>query len=198
MRYRFTLSLVACWLIVSADVVQAANYLSVYCGALPGCGQSAGGVVTNILQVVFTLLPTYLVVIGALFVMIGGAKMLLSAGSDERMTSGKNTIIWALVGIAVANVAGTAISFLSAEVTSTAYAPGGDIVLKIVNVARSTIFDLMDIAILGVALLSGMRMVLAAGKEDEFTKGRSGLVYATVGAIVVNIAERLIVAVLGL
>lgn len=179
-------------------IARAQDYLTVYCGNLPGCGQSATGIFSKILSVALGLLPTYLIVIGALFVMIGGAKMLLSAGNEERVTSGRNTIIWALVGISVANVAETAIAILMAEVTSYGSAPGGDIVMKIVNLLRSTIFDLMDIALLGVALLSGMRMVLSRGKEDEFTKGRSGVVYATVGAIVINIAERIVTAVLGL
>lgn len=183
---------------LSPTIAHAQDYLTVYCGNLPGCGQNTTDIFPKILRVALGLLPTYLIVIGALFVMIGGAKMLLSAGNEERVTSGRNTIIWALVGISVANFAETAITILMAEVTSYGGAPGSDIVMKIVNLLRSTIFDLMDIALLGVALLSGMRMVLSRGKEDEFTKGRSGVVYATVGAIVINIAERIVTAVLGL
>jgi hypothetical protein len=61
-----------------------------------------------------------------------------------------------------------------------------------VNLHIYFIFDLMYIAILGIALFCGMRMVVSFGKEEEFSKARQGLFYAALGAIIINLAQQLV------
>ncbi|MBP9774150.1 MAG: hypothetical protein KBD00_06040 [Candidatus Peribacteraceae bacterium] len=189
-RQMFRTGLVLTALLIPMTVV-ATPFLSPYCGNLPGCGSNPGGLFDRIIALAYTRLELYGYLLGGLFIIIGGARMLTSFGNEERFGAGKTTIIWALIGIFVANFASHLFGFVFQEITSPL---GGDLVIAIIALVRSTIFDLMYIALLGVALFSGMSMVLAQGKEEQGTKARNALIYAAVGALVINLADRLISA----
>ena len=164
--------------------------LWVECGGLPGC--RTGNVPfldylsTFLIPIVFNKLFTYIPLLGVLFIMIGGGYILLSAGNEERVTKGKTTITWAVIGIFIANFARELVILVKDEATSV---PSGDVIISVITTLMGSIFDIMYVAMIGIALFSGMRMVLSLGKEDEFKKGQDGLFYAALGAIIINIAE---------
>ncbi len=66
-----------------------------------------------------------------------------------------------------------------------------DLVLSVTSTLIGSIFDLLYIALVGIALFSGMRMVLAFGQEDAFKKGQNGLFYAAIGAIIINLSQEI-------
>ncbi len=186
MAYRFP-ALLALLLLPERMIAQE---LYIYCGNLPGCGSGFIERFSSILILLLTRLPVYVYVLGVLFVMIGGAYILLSAGSDERVTKGKNTIIWAVIGIFLAEFAQTLVSFIVLE-TNTRLS-GSDLIVSVANTLISSIFNLLYVALIGVAIFSGMRMVLSFGKEEEFKKGHTGLFYAALGAIIINLAQQIV------
>ncbi len=160
--------------------------LYIYCGGLPGCPSGFTERFTNVLNLLLLRLPAYVQVMGVLFIMIGGAYILMSAGNDEYVTKGKNTITWSVIGIFVTQFASTLLNFVRLEVIGRDSA--SDLVVSIVNTLRGSIFDLFYIALVGVAIYCGMRMVLSFGKEDEFNKAKDGLFYAALGAIIINVS----------
>lgn len=173
----------------------------VYCGNLPGCGRGFSEFFSSALLLLLVRLPDYVYWLAVLFIMIGGAYILLSIGNSERVTKGKNTIIWAVVGLFVANFSEVVIqSVIIPEVETRPLPPGTDLVTSIIMAftggkgAVGSIFQLMYIAILGVAVGCGMWMVLSSGKEEQFTKARDGLFFAAVGAVIINLAEVLVSA----
>lgn len=170
-------------LVVSAQTQE----ILIYCGNLPGCPSGFVERFSAVLALLLTRLPSYIYILGVLFIMIGGGYMIISAGEDDKVTKGKNTIIWSIIGIGVTQFAQTIIGFVVQEVGSRDSAP--DLVESIAQTAIGAIFDVLFVALLGVAVYCGMRMVLSFGKEDEFTKAREGLFWAAVGAIIINLAQ---------
>lgn len=161
--------------------------LWIYCGGLPSCGPGFSEHFSTTLTFLLTILPNYIYILGVLFIMIGGVYMAMSAGDSEKVTKGKNTIIWSVIGIFVMQFAETAVNFIIIPEASSV--PAGDLVVSVTRTLINNILILLYILLLVVAVISGMRMVLAFGKEEEFKKGKDGLFWAAVGAIIINLAQ---------
>lgn len=161
--------------------------LWIYCGGLPSCGPGFTEHFSSTLTFLLTILPNYIYILGVLFIMIGGVYMAMSAGDSEKVTKGKNTIIWSIIGIFVMQFAETVVNFIIIPEASNV--PAGDLVVSITGTLINDILILLYIVLLVVAVISGMRMVLAFGKEEEFKKGKDGLFWAAVGAIIINLAQ---------
>lgn len=197
MRRHFPL-LSALVLLLTATPVFAALPV-IYCGGLPGCSGTAGSPtpfserISNVLVLLLNILPQYVEGFGILFIMVGGAYILLSAGNAEFVTKGKNTITWAVIAIFIAQFARQLVGFVRDEAQSRV--GGADLVDSIVRTLAGSIFNLFQVALIGVAIFSGMRMVLSFGKEEEFKKGQDGLFYAALGAIIINLSFQIYIAV---
>lgn len=173
----------------------AANPLYIYCGGLPGCTSGFTPFqeyFSDVLRILLLNLPGYAYALGGLFIMIGGARILLSAGESEGITKGKNTIIWSIIGIFVTTFATHLVSFVALEVSTRVTA--ADLLYSVIATLTGSIFTLLFVALVGVALFSGMRMVLSFGKEDQFKKGQDGLFYAALGAIIIDLAQIIVTA----
>ncbi len=167
-----------------------AQELWIYCGNLPGCPSGFTERFTGVLRLLLIRLPAYVYVLAILFIMIGGAYMVLSVGDAEKVTKGKKTITWALIGIFVMQFSEALVSFVGLEASTRD--SGADLVESVANTLIGSIFDLLYIALLGVAIYCGMWMVLSFGKEDEMKKAQEGMFWAAVGAIVINLAGALV------
>ncbi len=192
MNRRFVLAgtlALACALL--PQLAAAAFIPVVYCGNLPGCGASSE-FITPLLTIAFGQFNIWGFLLGGLFIIIGGVRILWSLGDTERVNSGRQTITWALVGIFVANFAQQIVNIIVLE--PRAVVGGPDLIMNIINAARSTVFDLLYVSLFGIALYSGMMMVVSREKEDEFKKAVHALIYAAVGAVIINIADLVIAA----
>lgn len=168
--------------------------LYIYCGGLPGCTRRTPfqEYFSDVLRILLLSLPGYAYALGGLFIMIGGARILLSGGESEGITKGKNTIIWSIVGIFVTTFAANLVGFVALEVSTRVAAP--DLVYSVIYTLAGSIFTLLYVALVGVALFCGMRMVLSFGKEDQFKKAQDGLFYAALGAIIIDLAQTIVLA----
>jgi hypothetical protein len=171
----------------------------IYCGGLPGCPSGWTERFSGALTLLLTRLPTYVIALATLFIMIGGVNMIINAGDTEKVTRGKNTIIWAIIGIFVTEFAADFIAYSTTGGTN-GFIPqevltrvsSSDLVTSVIATLIQSIFILSYVVILGVAIFCGMRMVLTFGKEDEFTKAKEGLFWAAVGAVVINLASAIV------
>lgn len=163
------------------------SQIYIYCGGLPGCPSGFVEKFSSVLRLLLLRMPEYVYVACVVFVLIGGAYILLSAGRDDMVTKGKTTIIWAVAGAALATFAESIVGFIVLEVETRT--PGTDLITSAGNTIVTAIFDLLYISILCVAVYCGMQMVMSFGKEDQFGKGREGLFWCAVGAIIINLAD---------
>ncbi len=192
------IALVFSGLMVPIALFAAPAPLWVVCGNLPGCSAGAGWTdyIYPALMILKAKLPSYAEILGSLFIMIGGAYILLSTGNAERVTKGKNTIIWAVAGIFLVQAAESLVNAILAESAqgNLAGTPNTDIIESAGLTLIGTVQDLFYVALLGVAIYNGMRMAITFGKTEEFTKAKEGLFWAAVGAIIVNWAGLILAA----
>ena len=163
--------------------------VTIYCGNLPGCPGSFREYATAALIIVANTLPVYVYAFGILMIMVGGGYMVLAAGREDWVTKGKNAITWSIIGIAFTKVAADLVSYIVLEVNTRN--SGSDLVTSVAATLIGSIFNLLQVAVLGVAVYCGMVMVVSLGKEDRFTKAKEGLFWCAVGAIVIGLAERI-------
>lgn len=176
-----------------AQSTSAATPLLIYCGGLPGCTASGTIPFTEQISSVLTLLllqlPLYTQGVGVLFIMIGGAYILLSSGNEEYVTKGKKSITWSVIAIFITQFASEIVGFVQSEVQTRV--ASSDLVMSVVETLAGSIMNLFYTALVAVAVYSGMRMVLAFGKEDQFKKAQEGLFYAALGAIIINASQQI-------
>lgn len=158
----------------------------IYCGNLPGCTPGFGEHVTGVMTQLILRFDVYAYILGALFVMIGGGMILLSGFQEEWVSKGKQTITWALIGVFIGKFASVLVSFVTMEANSVG---GGEFVVAVITTAIGSVLDLFRVALFGVVVYCGMRMVVARGKSDEMEKARTGLIWAAIGAIIINLAQ---------
>lgn len=80
-----------------------------------GSGQSG---VTHLVQTIVSLLSWAVGIIAVIMLIVAGLKYITAAGSSEKLTSAKHTLIYALVGIAIVALAQFLISFTYNTATS--------------------------------------------------------------------------------
>lgn len=83
------------------------------CQGIGGCAQRPGAPnVNNTLTKVINLLSALIGITAVIMVMVGGFKYIISSGDSNSATSAKNTIIYALVGLAIAALAQVLVHFV--------------------------------------------------------------------------------------
>lgn len=84
-----------------------------------GCGTGATGV-TNIVRVVVNMLSYVIGIVAVIMIIIAGLKYVASSGDSGRITSAKNTLIYALVGLAIAALAQVLVHYVLTQSTKAA------------------------------------------------------------------------------
>ena len=126
-----------------------------------------------------------------LFVIWSGVSMMLSMGDSGKAQKAKWSVLYTVIGLGVALSSQMLVGFVATE----NYGQGevGDFIVS--GLLRNAIRILMTLTnvILGlVIMISAFRMVMAQGKSDEFNSARSAMLFAIMGAIIVNSALVLI------
>jgi hypothetical protein len=164
------------------------------CGGLPGCGAPSNVVQDTVIPEVARFALSLVVALAILFAIVGGARFMLSFGRDEESTKAFKTIFWALVSIVLALTSHRlVIIILSESGISGAVRP-----INLFQAAINGIMIILNATFLIILLLGSMRMVTAHGKEDDISKARKTIIFAVVGAVVINIAPTLTKAVIAL
>jgi hypothetical protein len=75
--------------------------------------------INDIIHLIINLLSLLVGVIAVIMIIIGGLKYIISSGDSSNVSSAKNTIIYALVGLVIVALAQFMVRFVLAKVTST-------------------------------------------------------------------------------
>lgn len=129
-------------------------------------------------------------------VLYGGLLMVISQGDEGQIGKGKNYVIYSLAGLALATMSQNIYSFVYDVVNNVNPndAVFGGILPGLAN-AIVVVFNPLFIIAIAVA---GCRMVLDRGKDQEFGKAKTALIWACAGAVIVNIGFALTKGVLGI
>lgn len=82
------------------------------CDAIGGCDGSSGRKVSSLLSKVINFLSWLVGLIAVIMIIVGGFKFIISGGDPNATKSARNTIIYALVGVAVAALAQLMVRFV--------------------------------------------------------------------------------------
>jgi len=131
-----------------------------------------------------------------LFVIIGGVQMFLSAGDDGAAGKGKNSILFAVGGFMLALASQAIVTFVQTRAAPLASATTPH--LDFMAAAVSAILSLLNVAFVGIVIYAAIRLVIAWGKSDAYQKALSMILWAIVGALIINAANAIVHAVLNL
>jgi len=149
-----------------------------------------------LLNVVTNLAPLFLAVAGGvsvMFVVIGGAMMILNFGDEGMISRGRKAVIYALAGLALTLASQTIASItLNTVLPATGSQPHIDIMKSVTDLVVSA-FNIIFVIIL---VATGFRLAVKAGGSEEFSRAKTTLVWAVAGAIVINVAAALVGAVI--
>ncbi|MET1033149.1 MAG: TrbC/VirB2 family protein [Candidatus Saccharimonadales bacterium] len=81
-------------------------------GAGAGCAQGDGASVDSVIAAVINILSVLVGVIAVIMVIVGGFKYVTSGGDSSSIQSAKNTIIYALIGIAIVALSQTIVKYV--------------------------------------------------------------------------------------
>jgi len=129
-----------------------------------------------------------------LFGVFGGMQLLLSFGDESKITKGRNSMIFSLASFALVLASQAIVSITVGEV--------GDLTdtqnpfLDIMKVAVSMMVNSLNAVFVLIMILTGIRMVIAEGKSDEFSKAKKAFIYAFVGAFFVNLSRAFVQGIL--
>ena len=129
------------------------------------------------------------------FIVWGGLSMVVSAGDESKATTGRNSVVYAMIGLAVALSAQMILSVvvdLGESLPGTPQQRFEEVAKRVILIPISYLNLIFSVVI----VITAFRLLLARGKSDETTTSYRMLFYAVVGAIVVNLAKAIFTAVL--
>lgn len=175
-------------------VVHGAEVPVVLCDGLPGCGSDPANVFQeSILPAVLDLLFKIVGAAALLGIIWGGVLMLASQGDDGKVGNGRKSVLYSLGGLALALSANALVSFFVTE--DWGNLAGGDLLFEgLFPAAIRIILTLFNIGVIIVIIFAGFRMAMSRGKQDDFRRGSMAIMWAAIGAIVVNASKAIIQA----
>ena len=167
-------------------LVPAGNAFALVCDYVDNCKQDF--VPERAIPIIADLLIAVAAGTSIVFIVIGGVLMLTSMGEEGQISKGKMSIIYALIGLLLTKSAQIIVSFVINKFNIMSVGPEDDIVIFVMKQlvdAMKTAFN----AVFAVMLIyAGYRMAFARGNADEFNKSKNVLIWAIIGAIIVNLA----------
>lgn len=133
--------------------------------------------------------------LGIVMIAWSGIQMLLALGDESKITKAKWGIVYAMAGLTFALMSQVFVGLLVTE----NYGQWNTLDIFVSGALASALrimLTLLNVVFAICIVVLGIRMVLSQGKQDEFNTARKGILWAIVGAIVVNISNALIRAVL--
>lgn len=192
-----TLGIVAAFLPIAIGGALAQSPPPVLCLGLPGCtGMTVNP--TNVLLAFaipegVRLLANIAAGGAIIFIMVGGAQMILAMGDEGKITNAKWAVSYALGGLAVALVSQTIVAFVATEEYGQS-APGGDLVLTVLPQVVRIMLILVNVTFTVVIMFAGIFMITAVGSKERYQKGLTIIKWAIIGAIIMNVARAMVEA----
>ena len=161
------------------------------CEYVPG-GCSPENEVINSVPAVAQLLVYTAAGLCVLFVIYGGAQMILGFSDESKNTQGRTCVFMSLIGFALALAAQSIISFIvarSGDAAGTGTAPTDNPIVAIIEEAISIMLSVFNLAFLIMSIVAGYRMVIGRGQSEELETAKRAVVWGIIGALVVNLAR---------
>lgn len=134
-------------------------------------------------------------IIALIFVLIGAVKFTASGGDPQKIASGRNTVLYALIGLVVALFSATIVSIVGQEAGEAATAVDNPLFGLngiLTSAVRWLSFVVGAASVIGI-IYGGLRYVTSAGDPKSAEVGRNTIIYSLVG-VMIAFAARFLVA----
>ncbi len=173
--------------------------------AMPGanpCTFIGGCTPTNVVANAIPFIANLFIAVAAgaavLFVVVGAFLMVIGFGDEGSIAKGKHAIVYALVGFGLVLLAQTIVAYLASADMFGGLFMTPEPIFEFMRIAVRAMMVIFNAVFAVVMVLAGYRMAFARGSADEFNSAKSMLIWAVVGAVVINVAHALVNAVLAL
>ena len=185
-------------IIFASQHAYAAGGDGIACQLVDGCTPT--NTVALFLPPVASLLISVVAALSILFVVWGGLLMITSLGDDSKINNGKNSIIYALVGFMVALASQTLVSIVvnHASGISGGASAYDNPIIDTVSIAIGIMLSIFNVVFFLIVIATGFRLVLAHGKTEETDTSKKMLIFAIVGAIIINLSKSIVGIVLNM
>ncbi len=83
----------------------------------PNAGNDAVGKINKVIHTIINLLSVLVGVVAVIMIIVGGLRYITSGGSDTSVTSAKNTILYAIIGLVIVALAQLLVRFVLNKLT---------------------------------------------------------------------------------
>lgn len=172
----------------------------------PGCGMAPSNVIVGAaIPTIARILLNAVAALALIFVLVGGARLVLNFGKEDAFEKAKKAIMWAAVGLVIALTSHRIVIAVISQpyvVDGTFVSAGGffgnDPVFEFFTTIVNIMATLLNFAFLLAILVGGIRMVTARGKQEDVSKGRKSILYAIAGVVIINVAPFVIKAIIAI
>lgn len=84
----------------------------------PNCGSSATNSINHLVHTIVNYLSAIVGIIAVIMIIIGGLRYITSGGNDQNVTSAKNTILYAIIGLLIVALAQIIVHFTLSRVAN--------------------------------------------------------------------------------
>ena len=99
--------------VIAQSKTDVCSGLGIATGTPDGCAQPAGGgTVETLIKTAITILSLVVGIISVIMIIIGALKYITSAGDSNSINTAKNTILYAVIGLAIAASAQIIVRFV--------------------------------------------------------------------------------------
>jgi hypothetical protein len=189
-------SLASLALLVIVPKAFAIGVPTTVCGGLIGCGAGAANVlwtaIINPNAGIAIVMLRLCAALAVLYIMFAGVQMVISLGDEGKITQQKWGMAYAMIGLCVSILS----QFIISGVGSIVLTGGpGDLPFNVLMNAGIILRTVLNGLLLMMIAIASLRMLYAQGKADDYNTGKKMLYWGLAGAVIVNFAAALILAV---
>ena len=156
----------------------------------PGCRGGPENIFATTLPNLAIILLQIVTGFAVLIIVWAGFQMVLNLGDEGRVGKQKTNIFYALAGLFVAISSQMIVSIVATHPWNAGGGP--NLVINVIAAAVGGLLTIFNGVFVIAIVYYGMRMLMASGDSGAFNNARTGITWAIVGAIVVNLANALV------
>lgn len=161
------------------------------CSSLqPGCGEGPANIFLSTLPNLAVFMLQVATGLAVLLIVWSGIQMVTNMGDEGKVGKQRMNIFFSLAGLFVAISSQLFVSFVATQ--NWGANSQGNLAINVIAAGAGTLLTVFNGVFILVIIYYGIRMLMAAGDSGAFGSARTGLTWAIVGAIVVNLANALV------
>ncbi len=156
----------------------------------PGCGQGPANIFLQTLPNLAVIMLEVATGLSVIFIIWAGLQMVLNLGDEGKVGEQKTAIFYSLAGLFVAIGSQLIVSFVVTQ--DWGQNAGGNLLIAVMSTVAGSILTMFNGILVVAIIYYGIRMLMASGDSGAFNSARTGITWAILGAIVVNLANALV------